>query len=77
MLWRATSKQQKMLPVLQHAQLTQANNSLKLNGRQILKFIFITSDYLLMCGCTRTQTQENRHKQPVHVCMYKNLWLRG
>lgn len=80
MLWSATSKQQKMLPVLQHAQLIHANNSLKFNGRHI-RFLNLYLSLLITCLCvgahTHTHMQENKHKYPVHVSMCKNLWLRG
>lgn len=78
MLWSATSKQQKMLPVLQYAQLIHANNSLKFNGRHI-RFLNLYLSLLIICLCvgahTQTHTKENKHKHPVRVSICKNYGL--
>lgn len=72
MLRSATSKQQKMLPVLQHAQCIHANNSLKFNGRHI-RFLNLYLLLLIIClhvgARAHTHTSTSVNIQCVWVCV--------
>lgn len=68
MLWRATSKQQKMLPVLLHAQLIHADNSLKLNGRHI-RFLNLYLSLLIICLCVGAHAHKRRRTSINIQCM--------
>lgn len=76
MLWIATSKQQKMLAVLQHAQHIHANNSWKFNGRHI-RFLNLYLSLLIICLCVGAKTHTHKRTSINIQCVWARVRIYG